>query len=311
MVKSYLRYCFATDFGVVTSPESNVVFDHSGTIAITGANEFLSLWNPRTGEIVSKLSPATCQYLNDENHSTSFSSPVTRICSHPVEKDVVAAGYSDGSVRCWNTSTGELLLTLGGHKSSVAYLEFSLDGHLLATGGCDSDIVIWDLVSQLGLFRLSGHRNAVTCLRFLYSPVKIEDDNNKHQPASQEASSEPRTEGDQQRKKKSKKRSRKDVEEIHSAVHPSPSSPYVEFFRTPCLLVSGSKDGTVKVWDLSTQWCIQTIFDSSGEVCSLAVNPTQVRWIIGRHQLFDYKIVVEQSQTGWCFCCAILPAYSC
>lgn len=279
MVKGYLRYRFDGDFGVVTSAESNVAFDNTGTKAITGSNEFLAIWEPRTGEIVSKFSAS---FMSENPNSTT--GPVTRVCSHPLQRDVSAVGYFDGSVRLWDTSTNcttnSLLLTLNGHKSGIAHLEFSMDGHFLATGGWDTDIVIWDLISQSGLFRLRGHRNQISCLRFLYSPTNIQNDPT---PAPQ-TSNDDETADQGKKKKKKKKRAREDEEPITSPKVIT-ESPFIELSRTPVLLISGSKDGTVKVWDLTTQWCIQTIFDSAGEICSLAVNPTQASFNCSFHEL--------------------------
>jgi U3 small nucleolar RNA-associated protein 12 len=47
MMKSYLRYEPKETFGVIASPQSNVIFDFSGQLAITGAVRSVSVWNLR------------------------------------------------------------------------------------------------------------------------------------------------------------------------------------------------------------------------------------------------------------------------
>lgn len=51
----------------------------------------------------------------------------------------------DNSIRIWDTSTGEPLLELGGHKMSVCRTRFSLDGNRLATASWDGSVLVWDL----------------------------------------------------------------------------------------------------------------------------------------------------------------------
>eukprot|EP00400_MALV-I_sp_L67-5_P000505 gene505-598_t len=61
--------------------------------------------------------------------------------------------------------------------------------------------------------------------------------------------------------------------------------------REPKFLVSASKDHLIKVWDISTQLCVQTIADHRSEVYSLVVNKEQTRIVAGstNHILKVYK----------------------
>lgn len=108
--------------------------------------------------------------------------------------ELLAAGYSDGTVRVWDYRSGEVLVTFKGHKSAVTCVEFDASGTRLVSGSRDSNIIVWDLVTEVGLWRLRSHRDQVTGIKFL-------------------------------------------------------SDKY---------LLSVSKDGLIKLWDLSTQDCIET-----------------------------------------------------
>lgn len=59
-----------------------------------------------------------------------------------------------------------------------------------------------------------------------------------------------------------------------------PSCPQA-FLSSQGKLVSCSKDGYVKVWDLETQHCCQTITGFKAEVWSLDIDPTDTRVVVG------------------------------
>jgi hypothetical protein len=46
-MKSYLRYEPKKAFGIIASPQSNVSYDFSGNLAITGAAQDVCVWNLR------------------------------------------------------------------------------------------------------------------------------------------------------------------------------------------------------------------------------------------------------------------------
>jgi U3 small nucleolar RNA-associated protein 12 len=52
MVKAYLRYEQVDCFGVVVSPNANVVYDHTGKLVLTAALENVVVWNPKLGTAV-------------------------------------------------------------------------------------------------------------------------------------------------------------------------------------------------------------------------------------------------------------------
>lgn len=49
MVKAYLRYEPLATFGVITSTLSNIVYDHTGKIAVSPALEEVILWDLKKG----------------------------------------------------------------------------------------------------------------------------------------------------------------------------------------------------------------------------------------------------------------------
>ncbi len=57
----------------------------------------------------------------------------------------LATAGVDGTVRVWDTATGQAQFILTGHSGEVEVAGFSPDGQRLATGGIDNTARIWDL----------------------------------------------------------------------------------------------------------------------------------------------------------------------
>ncbi|MFN0123024.1 MAG: protein kinase domain-containing protein [Blastocatellia bacterium] len=60
---------------------------------------------------------------------------------------LLAVGFHKGAVRLFDTATGRLVNTLGGHTSQVNHLTFSHDGAKLITGGYDASFILHDLAT--------------------------------------------------------------------------------------------------------------------------------------------------------------------
>lgn len=95
------------------------------------------------------------------------------MCRSPVDGNVYAVGYADGSVRLWNQESAEALVTFHGHRAAVSVLSWDHTGTRVASGSRDCDIIIWDVLSETGLYRLKGHTNGVTDLCFVHESSAI------------------------------------------------------------------------------------------------------------------------------------------
>ncbi|KAH9460038.1 hypothetical protein MJO28_004297 [Puccinia striiformis f. sp. tritici] len=74
---------------------------------------------------------------------TKHEEPVFCLATHPLNPEICASGGADDLGYIWNTSNGQEILKLEGHKDSLSVIEFSRDGQFLATGGVDATIKIW------------------------------------------------------------------------------------------------------------------------------------------------------------------------
>ena len=102
MGKTYLKYSLANTFGLVVSPQSNIVSYGDGTYAIVGALENVLVWDVRKGQVVSTL--------EGDEHA------VTCLAMSP-DNVHLAVGYSDGTIRVWKVMEGESVITF----SAVSY----------------------------------------------------------------------------------------------------------------------------------------------------------------------------------------------
>jgi tetratricopeptide (TPR) repeat protein len=78
----------------------------------------------------------------------------------------LASASDDKTVKLWDASGAEELLTCRGHTDAVTSVTFSRNGRLLASGSRDRTVMIWESRSGRQLFTLSGHEAAVTDVKF-------------------------------------------------------------------------------------------------------------------------------------------------
>ncbi|TPX36245.1 hypothetical protein SmJEL517_g01588 [Synchytrium microbalum] len=153
-MRAYDRYRPAGVYGVISSPNSNALFDGEGKLAICPALEDVIVWNVKQGIPVARW--------HDEDNRTE----VTCISKSP-KTPTFAVGYADGSIRIWNIETNSSSITFTGHTAAVTALCFDKEGSRLASGSRDTDLIVWDVVAESGLYRLRGHKDQITSIVFL------------------------------------------------------------------------------------------------------------------------------------------------
>jgi WD40 repeat protein len=82
-----------------------------------------------------------------------FTIPMAGSVAFSPDGTILAIGNSNGTLKLWETRTGEEILELGGHITLISGLSFSPDGRFLASSSFDFGVKIWDVTSgsQIGL----------------------------------------------------------------------------------------------------------------------------------------------------------------
>lgn len=79
----------------------------------------------------------------------------------------VLTGSLDTTLRVWDIVTGDELMVLTGHSSSITALCVSPDGRYVASGALDWTVRVWDLKDLTVLRVLSGHSEVRAHVRFV------------------------------------------------------------------------------------------------------------------------------------------------
>ncbi|KAL6307900.1 WD40-repeat-containing domain protein, partial [Sparassis latifolia] len=278
---------------------------------ITGSMDHtMRVWNWRTGTCLRTL----------EGHTEG----VVCLC---FDSNVLASGSVDTTVKVWNFRTGECF-TLRGHcdwvnavqlwdsdgsKSSCSSISSAADsalegglsassdsapnidpGKMLFSASDDGSIRLWDLSLRTCVRQFKGHVGQVQSLKLLVLDDECDEsgpDTDEQadgayssppsRPDSPAALSEPNLpEPDPSKSKKGKDKAARDSRSEKSQ---------------KCVLISGSLDNTIKLWDIDNGKAMRTLFGHIEGVWAVASD--KLRLVSGSH---DRTIKVWVREEGRC-----------
>lgn len=240
---------------------NSVAFSPDDQLLASGSSDnTVQLWNVATQELLTILAG----HLRDVN----------AVAFHP-SGEWVASASSDKTIRLWTIKDGKLAKTLIGHADWVRTIAFSPDGKILASGGADKTIKLWDTQTGEVLETLEGHERDINALTFTPDGEKLVSASsdktikiwqNQEIPQTALQASAPMTMlrtllGYQ------------DLELTHTLYGHSDSVYVVAFHPNGQFLASGSWDGSIKLWKVSTGQQQYTLKGHLNRVYSLAFHP--------------------------------------
>lgn len=78
----------------------------------------------------------------------------------------IFTGADDALIKIWKASNGRLLATLRGHNSEITDIAVNYENTLLASGSCDKTIRVWCLKTKAPIAVLQSHTGTITSLQF-------------------------------------------------------------------------------------------------------------------------------------------------
>ncbi|KAJ3573882.1 hypothetical protein NP233_g2154 [Leucocoprinus birnbaumii] len=177
-------------------------------------------------------------------------------------------------VLVWDVKKGRMLAMWHetGHRAEVTCIQRSPQSQVFAVGYADGSIRLWNAASESVITTFNGHKKAITSLAFDEPGTRLASGSQDTDLTIWDVVGETGL-----------YRLRGHRDQITS-IRFLPSSrdlPSTSTSTNPGYLLTSGKDTFVKLWDLSTQHCVQTIVAHRSEVWSLDMNREQDLFFTG------------------------------
>ena len=222
----------------------------SQSLIASGSRGEIKLWDFNNGDLIATLSeyPWLRTVIVDEVNYLAFSP----------DGQTLASGGADSTIKMWHLGAKDLIDIMHKHNGMVRCVAFTPDGRMLATGGDDRKIQFWDMTERQVIMTLSledtaAHslifsKDAKTLVTGSYRKIKVWNIS-----TNQEISC-------------------LNVELQHSLIGHSHIVSSLALSEDGKILVSASKDKTIKIWHLKTGELISTLKGHIDGVCAVALS---------------------------------------
>ncbi|MEH1823519.1 MAG: serine/threonine-protein kinase [Nostoc sp.] len=257
------------------------------TIASSGDNSTIKLWNLTTGKQISSLN--------------GHFQRVNVVVISPDGKLLVSAS-DDNTIKIWNLTTQKQIRTLMGHSDSVHALAISADSETLVTGSDDNTIKIWDLATGEEIRTLAGHtfwvrsvaispNSVILASGSFDKTIKIWNltkgypirtlEGNSQTVTTVAISPDGKTLASGGRDRTIKLWDLHTGREIRTLAGHTNTVTSVAFSADGKILASGSRDRTIKLWNPATGEEILTLTGHTNTVTSVTFSPDEKTLVSG------------------------------
>ncbi|MGH7494694.1 MAG: hypothetical protein ACREOO_20170 [bacterium] len=190
------------------------------------------------------------------------------------DESILASGGADHTVRLWNLSSNQLLLTLKEHEDTIVDLVFSHDSQILASVDKRGGVKLWDVKHGRCYVTVMEPGNPIQCLCFSPDDTILAIGGYNRQATLWDTH---------------------DGSLIQTFAAHKSSVDTVVFSHDGRLLATGSPDNSAILWDLTRGAILQTFFGCSGLANCVAFSADDRLLITGAN---DGSVRFYETQTG-------------
>ncbi|ODM95583.1 Lissencephaly-1 [Orchesella cincta] len=194
--------------------------------------------------------------------------PINRVAFHPVYS-LVASASEDATIRIWDFDTGDHEKTLKGHTDSVQDVAFDNTGKWLVSSSRDKTIKLWEVSTGFCVRTFDGHREWIRMVRPNQDGTLLASCSNDQTIRVWVTNS---------RECKMEFRNHEHVVECIAWAPPTAADPICEGTdnkKSPGpFLASGSRDKTIRIFDIGSQSCVMVLVGHDNWVRGLTFHPS-------------------------------------
>uniref|UniRef100_A0A673IF99 Lissencephaly-1 homolog B-like n=1 Tax=Sinocyclocheilus rhinocerous TaxID=307959 RepID=A0A673IF99_9TELE len=215
-------------------------------------------------------------------------SPVTRVIFHPVFSLMVSAS-EDATIKVWDYEAGDFERTLKGHTDSVQDISFDQTGKLLASCSADMTIKLWDFQGFECIRTMHVYNDSLSCVSYCVKTFTGHREWVRMVRPNQDGTLLASCSNDQtvrvwvvaNKECKAELREHEHVveciswapESAHPTISEATGSENKKSGKPGPFLLSGSRDKTIKMWDISTGMCLMTLVGHDNWVRGVLFHP--------------------------------------
>lgn len=232
-----------------------LAFSPDGNLIASGGFRTVKLWQKVAGK---------------QRYQVSAGGPITAIAVSADGK-TAAVGSADKSIQLVDAVSGKVRRKLSGHSAAVTGLSFSADGKLLVSCSADKSVRLWNAADGKPVRSIAtpAPANSVVFNKDASRIISAHADNLIRVWQTAAPKADPKQKKDKKKKDK-KNAGEKPVAEMKG--HSKPVTSLALLLPAGTQVVSGSEDGTVRIWNISNGSAARTM-NHGAPVTAVAARP--------------------------------------